>query len=382
MENQLTELWTGWEGLQADSYLLGKYLGGAGMSAIYATEYGQAGAPAVIKLMPADGSERNRLSLLSKLSHPCLIRIFDAGHCEIEGLPLLYVVTERAEANLAEVLPDRALTVIEAREMLEAVVGALRFLHEQGLVHGGVKPSNILAIGDKIKLSADSITRAGSPAEDVRSLGATLVEALTRRAPDLAIPQKLPQPFSDIAMHCLRSDPQSRWTVSQISARLRGREAPASKNPRSRMAVYAMSIAIAGLAVISVVLMAGRDRSRTPELAVQPTVAIPIPAAVPQPQPVAAPPPAPPAPPSRAGTWFVVTATYAQQKDAEKKARSMALKWPEFKTEVYAPSLPEEKPYYLVVIGSNLSQSDAGELKERARAAGLAPDAYIARFSR
>ena len=58
----------------------------------------------------------------------------------------------------------------------------------------------------------------------------------------------------------------------------------------------------------------------------------------------------------------------------------MARKWPEFKTEVYSPPLQNEKPYYLVVIGSNLTQNAAAQLKDRARAAGLALDAYITHF--
>jgi len=76
----------------------------------------------------------------------------------------------------------------------------------------------------------------------------------------------------------------------------------------------------------------------------------------------------------------VVAATYAQQKDAENRAHWMARKWPEFKTEVYSPPLQNEKPYYLVVIGSNLTQNAAAQLKDRARAAGLALDAYITHF--
>ena len=370
MESRLSEFRDRWEGLNADSYLLGKYLGGSGISAVYSTEYGDARTPAVIKLMPVDRSQRkNPLPPLSELSHPCLIRIFDAGQCEIEGLSLRYVVMERAEANLAEVLPEHTLTEVEAREMLEAVLGALGFLHEQGLAHGSVKPSNILAIGDKVKLSADCITREGSPADDVRSLGATLVQALPR--------ENLPQPFLDIATHCQRSDPQSRWTISQIAARLREPEAPVSKNPRSRMAIYSMSIAIAALAVISIVLMAGRDRSSSaPIVPAQPAAAIPAPV---PPQPEAAPAPTPP-PHKKSGAWFVVAATYAQQKDAENRVRSMARRWPQFKPEVYSPSLLNQKPYYLVVIGSNLTESAADDLKDRARAAGLAPDAYITHF--
>src|SRR5712692_4280747 len=58
-----------------------------------------------------------------------------------------------------------------------------------------------------------------SPAGDVWSLGMTLVEALTQRLPvwerteqgEPALPETMPEPFLDIARHCLRRDPQRRW---------------------------------------------------------------------------------------------------------------------------------------------------------------------------
>src|SRR5207237_203451 len=56
-----------------------------------------------------------------------------------------------------------------------------------------------------------------SPAADVWSLGVTMVEALSQRAPvgreKLFLPNTVPPHFADIARHCLVRDPQSRWTL-------------------------------------------------------------------------------------------------------------------------------------------------------------------------
>ena len=82
------------------------------------------------------------------------------------------------------------------------------------------------------------------------------------------------------------------------------------------------------------------------------------------------------------GAWFVVAATYTRQKDAAKRAQSIARRWPRFKAEVYAPPLENQKPYYLVILGGNLSQNAAAALQERARTAGVARDAYVTRFQR
>ena len=67
-----------------------------------------------------------------------------------------------------------------------------------------------------------------SPASDVWSLGMTLVEALTQSPPvwkeaeqaEPVLPETLPEPFFDIASHCLRRNPHRRWTVAEIAARL------------------------------------------------------------------------------------------------------------------------------------------------------------------
>jgi len=178
-------------------------------------------------------------------------------------------VMECAEENLAQVLLERALTPEEARTILENVLDALAYLHGKGFVQGNIRPSNIMATGDQLKLSSDGLRCVGeslagceshgvydppenargiipvaektSPAGDVWSLGVTLVEILTRNLPvapapgrQITAPQTLPQPFLDIANHCLVPAPQSRCTVLQIAERLEGRaQANGPRAPRA-----------------------------------------------------------------------------------------------------------------------------------------------------
>ena len=62
------------------------------------------------------------------------------------------------------------------------------------------------------------------PSGDIWSLGTVLVEALTNRLPardrtdeqDPKLPGDIPQPFGDIASHCLNSDPGRRWSTTEI----------------------------------------------------------------------------------------------------------------------------------------------------------------------
>jgi len=78
----------------------------------------------------------------------------------------------------------------------------------------------------------------------------------------------------------------------------------------------------------------------------------------------------------------VVSATYTRKADAERRARSITSKWPRFKADIYSPPGDEERPYYLVILGSNLSQQAAVEIQQRAIAAGLPGDTYIQQVSR
>jgi len=251
-----------------------QFLGGSESAAVFLTERhdGDRIVKAAIKLIPA-APENNELQLsrwrmAAELSHRHLIRLFEMGTCELGGIPLLYVVVECAEENLAQVLSSRVLTPAETSAMLEPLLDVLGYVHARGLVHGHIKPANIMAIGDELKLSSDSLLRAGesagssaissqspvadanlydppenapgfvppgkgaSPAGDVWSLGMTLVEVLTQHLPardaagqgnDLPLPAELPEPFLDIARHSLVQKPEDRWTVTQIVARLANR---------------------------------------------------------------------------------------------------------------------------------------------------------------
>jgi len=250
IEREMTASWTEWQGMVVDgTFYLDRYLGGTEGSAVYLTDWGEENKPAAIKLIAADADAESHLlrwKLASELNHPNLLRIYQAGRCELDGVRLLYVVMEYAEENLAEILRERPLNADEAREMTAGVLEALAALHYKGLVHGQVKPSNIMASGDQLKISSDSVAHAGSraacdsaydapelaneplsPSADIWSLGMTLVEALTQQRPgiigadgELELSAELPAPFQEIAQHCLMSDLVRRWTVAGIRAHL------------------------------------------------------------------------------------------------------------------------------------------------------------------
>lgn len=296
-----------WQGRVVDGkFPLRQWLGGSEHSAVFLTERsGNGSQKAAIKLVPADlFSEGNldesaqlaRWADSAKLSHPHLIRLFEHGRGKIDDRNFLYVVMEYAEENLSQILPQRPLSPEEVKEMLPPTAETLAFLHRAGLVHGHLKPSNVLAVDNQLKISADSLRKFGeldrqfptpynapelartgpSPAADVWSLGATLVASLTQREPDskningsqVVIPESVPQPFRRIAERALRADPQQRCTVNEILSQFRIPAPPPVKAtdeplPEKRSNRWLIVIA----AVVAVLLLAiffGRKSHQSP----------------------------------------------------------------------------------------------------------------------
>src|SRR2546422_9400834 len=68
---------------------------------------------------------------------------------------------EYAGEDLSQMLPHRPLTPAEARDMLAPALDALAYVHGKGFVHGHLKPANIMAIDDQLKLSSDGLCRMG-----------------------------------------------------------------------------------------------------------------------------------------------------------------------------------------------------------------------------
>jgi TonB family protein len=248
----MTEVWKKWEGEVINgAFPLRRFLGGSDHSGVFLTEHQAQNLPnAAIKLVPAARAETqlSRWSMAATLSHPHLIRLLDAGRCQLGDEPFVFVVMEYAEQSLSEILPHRALTADEVRELLLPTLDVLAFLHRRDLVQGHLKPSNFLVVDDELKLASDTIHTAGesatviaepsvydppeakdgriSAAGDVWGLGVTLVETLTQSTEIGSLPATLPPRFVETVWRCRSRNPDDRPTVMELEAQF-GRPPPA-----------------------------------------------------------------------------------------------------------------------------------------------------------
>jgi len=256
--DSMSVVWTDLEGHVVNGvFPLHRCIASSDHSGVFTTESAKHAPFAVaLKLVRIDptaaDAQLSRLVAAAELSHPHLIRIFETGQCQVGELHCLYALMEYADQNLAQLLKQRALAEQEARELLVPTLSVLAYLHEREFVQGQLKPSNILAVGEQLKVASDTVravgkfaggtkpgsaydapeTRVGiySTASDIWALGVTMCEALTRRQPsgpaggvgDVELPSDLQPPFREIVGRCLSTNSRDRPDVAHLQAWLRG----------------------------------------------------------------------------------------------------------------------------------------------------------------
>lgn len=255
--------WQGWERDVIDGrYPLRQWVGSSDHSQVFLTEHRL--GDAAIKLLPIDlvdaGTQLSHWQAAMALDHPHLIRLLDCGRCQAHGREHVFVVMEYAEETLAEILPLRALQPGEVESLLKPLLDAIAFLHERCWVHTRIQPSNIMVVGDQVKLSCDSAVpmpyrSAGArtslydppdlesrrtAAGDIWATGITLIEALTQHAPlpgtgedQPALPQDLPPPLAEFIRRCLQRSASQRPAAGVLWSELTGivRPVPQPQRP-------------------------------------------------------------------------------------------------------------------------------------------------------
>ncbi|MDR6592320.1 serine/threonine-protein kinase [Saccharothrix longispora] len=237
---------------------------------------------------------------MAALSHPGLVSVYDAGTCGRTS----YVVLQLVEGcTLRDRLAKGPVPTGQVRRMGARLADALAHVHERGVVHRDVKPSNILldasgaphladfglarsawstqltnhgqVIGTASYLAPEQVRgeEVGPPA-DVYALGLVLLECLTgrreyqgnrveaavarlRRPP--VVPPHLPPEMHRLLTAMTSLSPHRRPTAAQCVAQLRRRPRPAAHPAEARTDVLPAvpkartRLMIAGAAVVCLV---------------------------------------------------------------------------------------------------------------------------------
>jgi serine/threonine-protein kinase len=158
--------------------LSGKYhvtsrIGAGGMGDVYLAQQEPIDRTVAIKVVAADKarSEEGRFlreaKLLSRLSHPNIVALFDYGHTDT-GEP--YLVMEHVDGGdlRARIIEDGPIDVAHAVEILRQATAAIAEAHRIGVAHLDLKPENImLAVGPegatRVKVLDFGISRLVEP---------------------------------------------------------------------------------------------------------------------------------------------------------------------------------------------------------------------------
>lgn len=254
-------------------YRLGPCLGRGGMAVVYRAEDTFLGRTVAIKLLgQADeapsATERvhSETTVLASLNHPSLVTLYDArldpGHAQ-------YLAMEYIDGpSLASRLAQGPLSDPDAATLARDLSEALQVVHDAGIIHRDVKPSNVMLarasrreagwtakltdFGIAYSLSDPRVTSPGvvvgtaaymapeqvrgaelTPAVDIYSLGLVLIEALTgepafpvmgkvptalrRLAEAPAIPDSVGPRWGALLTHMTHVAPEERPSASEVA---------------------------------------------------------------------------------------------------------------------------------------------------------------------
>ena len=162
------------EHLQRDlgsAFLLGRELGGGGMSRVFLATERALGRAVVLKVLPPEvGGDvsverfRREVALTARLQHPNIVPVLSAGeaHTVHGGHGLLYYTMPFVNGETLRERLERVgeFPISDAVSIIRDVSRALAFAHSQGIIHRDLKPENVLIAGEAAAVTDFGIAKA------------------------------------------------------------------------------------------------------------------------------------------------------------------------------------------------------------------------------
>lgn len=157
----------------AGRYRVDELIGHGGMAKVYRGHDLTLGREVAIKILDPDLARdtafRTRFRLeaqaASRMSHPSIVRVFDAGDSSTDGSDdPPYIVMELVKGKLLkEIIAAGPVPVDDAVRYTDGILEALDYSHRAGVVHRDIKPGNVMVTPDgKVKVMDFGIARAVS----------------------------------------------------------------------------------------------------------------------------------------------------------------------------------------------------------------------------
>jgi serine/threonine protein kinase len=304
-------------------YAVRRRLGAGGFAVVWLCHDDRLDDEVAVKVLADNHADRvdvrerfiHEARVLRRTTSQHVVEVYDIGELR-DGRPY-FVMTYADSGSLADALGDGELPVDEALRVGADVARGVQDLHDAGVVHRDVKPSNVLfrTAGDErrvlvadLGLSREMIRgsritlTAGTPGfmapeqatnsgvdhrTDVYGIGATVYCALTGREPPADAPPPPPSRLrpgltaavDEVVLRALAPDPNARWpTAAELSAALDALRDPATPvpalasaqpvsrptRPRGRVALSAAAgVVVVAATVATVTLLNDSSTART-----------------------------------------------------------------------------------------------------------------------